>query len=214
MNRYLFFFLIASYALQAQDNPQALLEKSITYHDPQGQWSSLQATFYYTETRPDGPDRKITFRLDNSQSKWRLNRNDDEIYEVEHDRAKVISGERDEARGLMLRNYYLYLWGLPMKLKDESTPGITRLEDTRLDGVAAYVLRVAYEKETYYFSFDQTSGRMIEYRFYKDEAAGKGELITLEDEVVFEGIRIPKKRSWYTLPEMKYLGTDILDRVE
>jgi len=55
---------------------------------------------------------------------------------------------------------------------------------------------------------------MIEYRFYKDEAAGKGELITLEDEIIFNGLKIPQKRSWYTLPEMKYLGTDILDKIE
>ncbi len=101
-----------------------------------------------------------------------------------------------------------------MKLKDESTPAITRAPDEEVAGQQAHVLRVAYEKETYYFSLDQETGRMLQYRFYKDEAAGKGELITLEDEVVFKGLRIPKRRSWFALPEMKYLGTDILDRIE
>lgn len=55
---------------------------------------------------------------------------------------------------------------------------------------------------------------MLQYKFYKDEAAGKGELITLEDEMMVDGIKIPQKRSWYTLPEMEYLGTDVLGRVE
>ena len=42
----------------------------------------------------------------------------------------------------------------------------------------------------------------------------KAELITLEDEIEVNGIKIPQKRSWYTLPEMKYLGTDVLIDVE
>ena len=55
---------------------------------------------------------------------------------------------------------------------------------------------------------------MLQYKFYKDEAAGKGELILLEDEIIVKGIKIPQKRSWYRLPEMEYLGTDILEGVE
>lgn len=213
MNKLLTLLLLvfAACDLSAQSTPKAILAKSIEYHDPESKWPTLQATFYYTETRPTGSDRKTKFELDNGQGQWILNRNDEEIYEVDGNEVSVLKGEKGTDRGLMLRNYYLYLWGLPMKLKDKSTPAITQSEDEEVDGMPVRVLRVAYEKEVYYFSFDQTSGRMLQYRFYKDEEAGKGELITLEGEATIQGIRIPQKRSWYTLPEMEYLGTDILD---
>lgn len=213
MNR-IALLLLAIPAFVSAQGTADILERSFNYHDPQNQWSKLQATFYYTETRPSGPDRKATFELDNSQGKWMLNRNDEEVYEVVGNEATVLQGDKEADRGIMLRNYYLYLWGLPMKLKDASTPIITQSQDGEVDRLKVHVLRVAYEKETYYFSFDQTTGRMLEYRFYKDEEAGKGELIKLAGEVAFKGLRIPKSRSWYTLPEMEYLGTDILDEIQ
>ncbi len=198
----------------AQQDLNLLLAKAVSYHDPQGSWSDLQATLYFTETRPTGTDRKTTFEIDNKVGHWRLNRNDEEIYEVSGEKAVVIKGDKGVERALLLRNYYLYLWGLPMKLYDKSTPEITQSEDEKVGDREAYVLRVPYEAETYYFYFDKETGRMLQYKFYKDEPADKGELIKLEDEILIGYIKIPQKRSWYTLPEMKYLGTDILDRIE
>lgn len=144
----------------------------------------------------------------------KINRNDEEVYEVKNNEAQVLKGDRDKARALVLRNYYLYLWGLPMKLYDQSTPDITTVADEKLGDVNCKVLRIAYEKDTWYFYFDDDSGRMLQYKFYQDTEETKGELITLEDEINVNGIRIPQKRSWYTLPEMKYLGTDILSKAE
>ena len=195
-------------------SPEDILGKAIQYHDPNEKWNTLETTLHFTETRPDGSERKALIYLNNLNGSMKINRNDEEAYEVKGDESFVIKGEYDEARGLRLRNYYLYLWGLPMKLLDEGTPKIEEVEDESIDGEATKVLRVAYEKDTWYFNFDKQTGRMLQYRFYKDEAAGKGELITLEDEIMVNGIKIPQKRSWYTLPEMKYLGTDILSRIE
>lgn len=206
----LFFFPLVGWTQTANN----ILLKSIAYHDTESSWSTLVGVFNYTETRPDGPDKKATFEVNNKAGKWSLNRNDEEVYVIAGNEVNVLKGDKEEARGLMLRNYYLYLWGLPMKLMDESTPEITLEEDGEINGVPTYVLRVPYEAETYYFYMDKNSGRMLEYKFYKNEEAGKGELIKLEDEVVFNGLKFPKKRSWYTLPEMKYLGTDILDSLE
>ena len=195
-------------------SPEDILGKAIQYHDPNEKWNTLETTLHFTETRPDGSERKALIYLNNLNGSMKINRNDEEAYEVKGDESFVIKGEYDEARGLRLRNYYLYLWGLPIKILDEGTPKIEEVEDESIDGEATKVLRVAYEKDTWYFNFDKQTGRMLQYRFYKDEAAGKGELITLEDEIMVNGIKIPQKRSWYTLPEMKYLGTDILSRIE
>ncbi len=194
----------------SQITPYEVLDKAASYHDPNGKWKELNATLLFTETRPSGDDRKTTVVIDNTRSYMKINRNDENVYEILGESSKVLVGDHDEARALRMRNYYLYLWGLPMKLYDEGTPFDRDVEEETLNGIKCHVLRVVYEEDTWYFHFDQSSGRMLQYKFYKDEDTGKGELITLEDEITVNGIKIPQKRSWYTLPEMKYLGTDIL----
>lgn len=212
--KYLLLMLALLPLISVAQTADEILAKAIRYHDPQNEWPALKAIFHYTETRPDGEARETVFDIDNAKGIWKLNRNEDEIYEIVNDEVTVLKGDKEPSRGLLLRNYYLYLWGLPMKLKDKSTPKITRTEDEKVNGNTTFVLRVAYEKETYYFSFDQQSGRMLEYRFYKDEEAGKGERIKLEKEITFNNLKLPQQRSWYTLPEKKYLGTDTLDEIK
>lgn len=214
MRKFVSLFSLIPLFLFAQQTAEQVLSKARNYHDPQSQWSSLSSTFSFTETRPGGPNRSTVISLDNSSSYMKINRNDEEVYEVKNNEAQVLKGDRDKARALVLRNYYLYLWGLPMKLYDQSTPDITTVADEKLGDVNCKVLRIAYEKDTWYFYFDDDSGRMLQYKFYQDTEETKGELITLEDEINVNGIRIPQKRSWYTLPEMKYLGTDILSKAE
>ncbi|WP_420316769.1 DUF6503 family protein [Ekhidna sp.] len=214
MRKLLPFLLVCPLLLSAQTSAEQVLAKAVSYHDPQDNWSLLKATLQFKETRPSGPDRSTIIELDNTESYMKINRNDEEVYEVNGEVGDVLKGDQDKARALVLRNYYLYLWGLPMKLYDKSTPEISLAEDEKVGDKLCKVLRVAYEEDTWYFYIDDVSGRMLQYKFYKDEAAGKGELITLEDEIMVKGIKIPQKRSWYLLPEMEYLGTDILEGVK
>ncbi|MEQ8629010.1 DUF6503 family protein [Ekhidna sp.] len=214
MRKLLTFLFVCPLLLSAQTSAEQVLAKAVSYHDPQDNWSSLKVTLQFKETRPSGPDRSTIIELDNAESYMEINRNDEEVYEVNGEVAEVLKGDKDKARALVLRNYYLYLWGLPMKLYDKSTPKITLAEDEKVGDILCKVLRVGYEEDTWYFYIDDFSGRMLQYKFYKDESVGKGELITLEDEIMVKGIKIPQKRSWYRLPEMEYLGTDILGRVE
>ena len=55
---------------------------------------------------------------------------------------------------------------------------------------------------------------MIAYQFIKTDGSGKGENIYLEGEVKVGTMRIPKARSWYTIPNNEHLGTDVLVNVE
>lgn len=205
--------LITTYQCFGQNSTETL-KKAIEYHDKNGKWMSLKGVFYFTETRPSGADRKTTLWLDNGRSWMKLNRNDDEVYEVSHDSATVVKGDKDQARGVMLRNYYLYIWGLPMKLLDEGTPMENQVSEEKVNGIVCSVVRVPYEKDIWYFYFSKASGKLMQYKFYKDEPNGKGELILLEDEYEFKGLRFPQRRSWYMLPEMKYLGTDVLIEIK
>ncbi len=214
MKRLIILLSIFPFIVSAQITAEEVLAKAIKYHDPNGDWSSLSATFMFNETRPDGSENTTSFELDNSKGYAKVSRGEEEEYEVQGDEAKVLRGDKGIDRALMMRNYYLYLWGLPMKLNDQGTPIDDKVGSEIIDGIDCYVLRVPYEKDIWYFFIHKETGRMVQYKFYKDELAGNGELIKLEDEIQVDFIKIPQRRSWYTLPEMKYLGTDILLNIE
>ncbi|MEO1253669.1 MAG: DUF6503 family protein [Bacteroidota bacterium] len=213
MRSIIYLIIILPFICKGQSVLQ-ILDKSLAYHDSKNNWSTLKSTFHFKETRPSEADRFTVVTLDNSVSFMKINRNEEEVYELKNNAAEVLKGNRDKDRALVLRDYYLYLWGLPMKLRDESTPQMVVTYSEKVEGNDTYVLRVPYDEDTWYFYFDKNSGKMLQYKFYQDKEESKGELITLEGEVLVQGIKIPQKRSWYTLPEMKYLGTDILERVD
>lgn len=210
---YILFLLIFPLvqAIQAQQlSAQEILDRSIAFHDPEGEWSTLQAELTFAETRPGGPDRKTVAVINNLEGSFRLNRNDQEAYQVNGDECVVERGEGTCERARMMRNYYLYLWGLPMKLKDPGTRLDEAYTEEILDGVECYVLRVPYEKDIWYFYMSKDNYAMVAYKFYKDEAAGKGEHIPTEGLFRIGSMQIPNNRTWYELPGNRVLGTDIL----
>ena len=121
-----------------------------------------------------------------------------------------------KARAKMYQNYYTYLYGLPMKLKD---PGAIIHNEVMLDkfkGDEYYVLKVTYDKkvggDTWYFYFETETYQMRYYQFYHDESKHDGEYILLDGLETINGVKMPKKRSWYMNKDDKYLGTDILSK--
>ncbi len=212
MLRFSLFFLILVYSLlsKSQITSKEILEKSLTYHDPSNKWPELKALLIFKEKRPSGEIRNTTFEMDNNKGIFRLNRGNQEIHGMNLDSCFIEKGDVNCERVQSLRNYYLYLWGLPMKLKDHGTVIGEKISLENYEGKPAYVIRVPYEKDTWYFYFDQSDYRMFGYKFYKDPEETKGEWIKLEGGIVVNGIKIPQTRRWYTIPEMKFLGEDKL----
>ena len=229
-------FLLLPIFLTAQSKSdmtaQDLLQKSLDYHDPQGKWPMLSASIKLKETRPKGKDRISSLSFDNSKSYFSLTQNRDDnthVRTVENGQCKAsLNGSTDLTeeqitkhrldcpRTELLRNYYLYLWGLPMKLKDPGTILDPTVKTDEFQGRKVLTLRVTYDeavgKDIWYFHFDPQTYAMIAYRFYHDETKNDGEYITLEGEVEVNGLRIPQTRKWYTHSEDKFLGTDSLKK--
>ena len=117
-------------------------------------------------------------------------------------------------RTTKMRNYYVYLYGLPMKLKDPGTQLAPKAFKKRLKGEEFWCIKVSYDetvgKDTWYFYFDKNDYRLRHYQFYHDEAKNDGEYILLSEEAVVQGIKMPKVRAWYTNGDDRYLGTDVL----
>ncbi len=205
-----------------------LLDRSIAYHDPDGRFLSQAHRLSFLETRPDGSDRQTTAMIDVAGGRFELVRRDKvEVAGVIKDgqctmtldgRSKFSEEERETHRLScerleMMRNYYTYLWGLPMKLRDPGTL-LGEVTETTFSERDVYGLRVTYQEgvgdDTWYAYFDRESFALIGYRFYHDETKNDGEVILLEGEFEAAGMRLPKSRAWYTHQDDRHLGTDVL----
>ena len=186
-----------------------ILSRSIAFHDPMNEWSTGKFELFFNEYRANGMIRKARASFDLPESEYHIYRQGQYTYQVKNDVVKIDSGDITLARALTIKDYYLYLWGLPMKLKD---PG-TQLGDWQAgvwEGVQSLEVPVFYEKDTWYFHFDVESFELKGYKFYNDSAKTKGETILLSELAKVSEMRIPKERRWYTIPENNYLGKDVL----
>lgn len=213
---------------------EALIAAAIEYHDPGNRWPEGVFRLEIGESRPDGSTRTSRVTLDNGAGRFELSteRDGDRIearVEGEECEARVNgSSEIDEEtrekhrlscdRLQRMRNYYAYLWGMPMKLRDPGTRIDPEVAATTFDERPVWRVGVTYDEavggDTWYFYFDPDDSSLIGYRFYHDEAANDGEYIYLEDEVAGGGLRLPAKRAWYTHQGDRYLGTDTLRAID
>ena len=211
-----------------------LVEQVIGFHDPQGLWQDGIFRLQLDETRPDGPSRETTLLFDNARGRFEIatQREDAQIdgvldrdgCEVRLNGSTQFNDEEKEKYRLScerlewLRNYYAYLWGLPMKLHDEGTFLDPDVLETIYQDRPVQAVRVIYDPEVgsdvWYFYLDTETHALAGYRFFHDEAKGDGEYITLEGQVEVGGLRLPKARAWYTNAEDRYLGTDTLVSLE
>lgn len=123
-------------------------------------------------------------------------------------------------RAQLFKNYYTYLYGLPMKLKDSGTHIVSEVEDRRFKGKRYLVLKVTYDQtvgnDIWYFYFNPKTYAMEIYQFFRTDENGtqkdgSGEYILLTDEKTVNGIKMPKNRAWFYNKDDKLLGTDILN---
>ena len=209
---------------------QQLLEKAIQYHDPNGNWTTFNGTLQITMETPKNPDRVSTIKINLPQEYFYVKASQgDKVteYTVEKKNCAIsYNGKKNLSedilkennlsckRANLFKNYYTYLYGLPMKLKDEGTIIDPKVRKKTFKGKEYLVLKVTYTekvgKDTWYFYFDPKTYAMEVYQFFKDESKNDGEYILLTEEVVVNDIKMPKKRAWYYNKDNGYLGTDIL----
>jgi hypothetical protein len=210
--------------------PEVLLAKSIAYHDPDTAWESFRGTLSITMETPNSSDRFSDVTLNLPANYFKLSvRKDDTVYEQLLDKgicqlslngSENITEEDAKKyrlscdRTITMKNYYTYLYGLPMKLKDPGTILSPNVETKRFKGKQYLVLKVQYDEsvgsDTWYFYFDPKTYAMEVYQFFHNEAENDGEYILLDGIMVIQNMKIPKKRAWYTNKEDRLLGTDIL----
>jgi hypothetical protein len=230
---FLFCVLMVCKTSAQEISGKQLLEKAIHYHDPKGNWDHFQGTLSVGMSSPNGTERlsEITIDLINQYFKLTTVKNDRTVEHIVSNGKSIFSlDSRKEfteeevktfsltaARAQFMSNYYTYLYGLPMKLKDPGTVISSVVNRKDFLGKEYLVLIVKYEEgigtDSWYFYFDPKTYALKIYQFYHDETKNDGEYILLSDEESFHGIKIPKVRNWYMNKDGSYLATDTLKKV-
>lgn len=235
--KYTFLLLsfIAHFHIQAQElNGNQLLKKAIKYHDPYGNWEQFNGSFEVTMNTPDQPERVSEITIDLPNEYFSVSAIRDSIntsYYVSNGKGSavksdlrkpeevIITDEKDVERAIFMKNYYTYLYGLPMKLKDEGTIITDKVDRKIFKGKEYLVLRVTYEEsvgsDVWFFYFNPISYELKVYQFYKTDASGKmkmdtGEYILLSEIKKVKGINMPKVRKWYYNKNDQFLGADVI----
>ena len=212
-----------------------LLDKAIKYHDPNNNWETFKGTLNVTMKTPKNKERssKITINLPEEYF-LAISKRDTTTTTYSMDKDNCIISKTDSLRITNLKkkpsrthcemtslykNYYTYLYGLPMKLKDKGTIVEEKVERKTFKGKDYLVLKVTYDEavgsDIWYFYFNPETYAMESYQFFKTDNNGKlkkdsGEYILLTEETTINNIKIPKNRAWYYNKDDGYLGTDIL----
>jgi len=231
--KHLLLFLVVTVSLQSfsqQLTGEQLIEEAIQYRDPIGNCENFKGTLLVTMETPKKENRESEIIIDFPNQYFYVKairgKNTTE-YSVDKDSIQIVfNGEKNlseailkknklsKDRATMYQNYYTYLYGLPMKLKDSGTIIADNIVRKKMKGKPYLVLKATYKKDvgkdTWYFYFNPKTYAMEIYQFFHDEAKNDGEYILLTGEETINGIKMPKNRTWYMNKDDKLLGTDIL----
>ncbi|MGY8914182.1 MAG: DUF6503 family protein [Flavobacteriales bacterium] len=235
MLRLIYFILLSSIPFlgNSQDlTGSQLLQKAIGYHDPNKNWTSFNGEFVVTMETPNSSERESKIQINLPKELFSLTVNQEAIsleYILKGKDCKLrLNGSSDisEAqqktfnlnceRATMMKDYYTYLYGLPMKLRDPGTIIDPKVNRKTFKNKEYLVLKVTYTEgvggDTWYFYFDPITYAMEVYQFFHDESKNDGEYILLSGEESINEIKMPKTRAWYYNKDNTYLGTDILSK--
>lgn len=235
MVKYVFFLLsviVVSKAFSQDISGKELLSKSIAFHDPNNNWSTFNDSLKVVMETPKNSDRHSTVTINIPKQQFSLDVaiNDDTYrYTLDKEACTITFNDNTTIpetakekyrlncdRAAMYRDYYTYLYGLPMKLNDPGTAIDKNVVLKKIKGKEYLVLKVTYDEnvgnDTWYFYFDPTSFEMKLYQFFHDESKNDGEYIVLEGLETISDIKMPKIRKWYYNSDDTFLGTDILSK--
>lgn len=214
---------------------EALLGRTVAFHDPTGVWGRRAVTLTWMGTdssgqervaldislEPDGSTFSMSGRYAGSAIEYATTATG---YTATVDGTTEISaatGERMRVHredGMFWRSYFGFLVGLPMKLRDPGTHLDPEPSETEFLGRRVHAIRATYDPEiggdTWYFYFDPETDQLVGCRFYHDERLNDGEYIVFEGLIEAEGLRIPRHRSWYVNADGRFLGADEITRLE
>lgn len=194
-----------TFFLQSQSEAEKLVNQSIEFHDPKGQWSKLLSDIEITSIVERKGVIDTSFRsihLNLAEGKFSM-RQDTVLYEFPCSNCE---------RATMYNSYFRYLLGMPMKLKDPGTIIQEKIDIKKYKGKSYRVVTVNYEPSVgtytwlFYFEMDSPELRLTE--FSKDGTFQNGETIELNNKVRFQKMLLPGQLKWFVLPDRPFLAEE------
>lgn len=183
-------------------NASEIISNSIEFHDSNLQWQKLNSKFFFkssfafNDSIPE--DLQISIDVPNNNFIYKnMDRNVELEYFEDSCIKKSVNGSCDGYQ--WTKNFYTYVWGLPMKLTDPNVIPNPEWTMDSLNGFSCYAVRINYESENYTFYFDQNDYQLRGFQFLKNDQSGKGEIVHLDGIYQFQNIKFPKKRTWLHL---------------
>jgi len=233
LNRKILFIAccLISVSISAQQTAEALLDKCIAFHNPNDNWKNFKDTLNFRVEWPNKSDSYRKVFIDNEHQVFSFFANYDEgklnyivkgnqgsatwngSSEIPEDISKKYRISDD--RAVMYRNYYTYLYGMPMKLKDPGTILHPQVEQIEFHGKKYDRIKVTYTPEVgvdiWYFYLNPQTHALEAYQFFKDESKNDGEYILFEGIKEIDKVKMPAIRKWYYNNNGKFLATDVLE---
>ncbi len=214
----------------SQDNTGSYyISESQDYHDFNKHLFQKAYIFTLEETRPEKSSRWTILNFDPHQEYYYIKRTEEDLIKeyifnkdsisiflngnTVHDSSLIAKHKLTPERAMLLKDYYIYLWYLPMNLNGPEAEIQNKIIKKNYGSEKLVEVSVNYpnseNNHSWFFYFHPQKYQLRRSMFYKSEYAD-GEYIVYEGEYQFDGIRIPALRKWYTNAEDKFLGEDKL----
>ena len=203
-----------------------VIDASIRYHDPNMRWSSLNDEFLVISERDS---TRLILANNESRVEWDEKLKDGRIITGGYvgDSCYVkLDGKSIEPKGeienflldcpqiIGRSNYWLYMFGLPMKLKDrqaEIDPSSVLVDFL---GKKYWRVKVGYEGsaegERWQFYFAPDTYRFAIAQYFHPALGEDSEYIIYDTPIDLHGMVLPAKHSWYMLNEKEFIGSEQL----
>ncbi len=207
-----------------------LLEKSIEYHDPGGNWSNSSISVHIQEPRIGNPSRYSILQIDNEREYFALTRATDEgdaKRVVEKNTARVfLNGTKDIPLNMVeelrlspeanfgYQRFYRLMYGLPMSLLEDEIKEVK--DPVRTSFLAKDVFEVevilneAMISDTWVLYIDTSNFQLLGLRLLHEAEDNEDEQIIFDGAYEFDGITIPRFRHWSRIQSKEYRGSDII----
>lgn len=190
---------------------EEIISRTIEFHDPYNNWHTLRAEFHFDSqfSFADSTQEDIVVQIEVAENNFKYDNKYRKValsYPRDTCMQESENGSCEQYR--WTKNFYTYIWGLPMKLKD---PGIHPEKETKktfFNNYKCHVVPVHYEKENFLFYIDTANFQLRGFEFHKNDSSGKGEKIVLKDLYEFNHIKFPRHKTYIILPENTLGGTN------
>lgn len=228
----LLLFLILPASVFGQTDAIEIINKSISFHDPEGKWQNAALKVIIDEPRTSWPERHSELLLDNQSGDFSLTRNseghqlqwlyEDRVSTTFMDKLNSETLPADSVNKYRLqtsrtegyKQFYTFTLGLPMSLKAAKGQIQNDVKPMNFHGQSVHAITYQLEKplisSTWVFYFDTNTYQLLGCSLLNAETGEQSEYLKFDNLLIdIGGVKLPRIKHWFDAKD-NYLGSDIV----